>query len=297
MIDVAEVLGIKEIRRARRDVGEADKTAMCRHALGDGGYPQRAACRIAHPGAEIRLANIAHDAISAAELSRADAVPFDLAFSIEGGDVTALAGVAGLPSTVATGRLAAAGSLAGVLDPNAPLSRTLAGQLEIEITDGVIRRQIPAVVAIALASEMFNPFARREEARFDRIHTLIEISGGRLHSDALELDGPDVRAFASGGVDIASSPHATDVQVALFLFRPVDAVLDKIPIVNLLLLGRNENLVAAHFALTGPWNQPEAKLVPLRSFASGPGSLVFETMPDLVRRGLRALEGDAEPQS
>jgi hypothetical protein len=231
------------------------------------------------------------------ELSRADAVPFEFDFSIEGGDVPALAGVAGLPPTLATGRLAAAGSLAGVLDPNAPVTRSLSGQLEIEIADGVIRREIPAVVAIALASEVFNPFARREEARFDRIHTLLEVSNGRLSTDALELDGPDVRAFASGGVDIASAPHATDVQVALFLFRPVDAVLDKIPIVNLLLLGRNNNLVAAHFALTGPWKQPDARLVPLRSFASGPGSLVFETMPDLVRRGLRALDGRSEPAS
>jgi hypothetical protein len=66
-------------------------------------------------------------------------------------------------------------------------------------------------------------------------------------------------------------------------------VLEKIPLLNVLLLGPNENLVAAHFTLHGPWADPRATLVPVRSLTRGPGTMVFEAMPALVRRGLQAI--------
>jgi hypothetical protein len=224
------------------------------------------------------------------DLSRPDAVPFDLSFSIEDGDVTTLAALAGLPPELATGRVDVAGSLTGSLDPEAPLSRELSGLLEFQARDGTVRQAVPAVVAIALASEMFNPFARREMVRFDSIEAFLEFEQGQLQSDSFKLEGPDVRTFASGTIDVGHEPHPLDVEVVLFLFRPVDSVLDKIPLVNLLLLGTNENLVAAHFELKGPWDDPQAQLLPLRSFATGPASLVFDTLPGLLRRGLQELD-------
>jgi hypothetical protein len=231
------------------------------------------------------------------DLAQPDQAPFEINFALEQGDLSALVELFGLPREFASGRLDAAGSLRGQLRPEHPISRGLSGLLELEARDGTIQRAVPAVVVIALASEVFNPFARRDKVRFDRVHTVLEFEDGRLSSDGLSLDGPDVRAFASGGVDIARSPHPLDVELVLFLFRPVDSVIDKIPLLNVLLLGRNENLIAAHFTLVGPWEEPEANLVPLRSFTKGPGSLVFETLPDLMRRGLRAMEdlmgGDA----
>ncbi len=54
-------------------------------------------------------------------------------------------------------------------------------------------------------------------------------------------------------------------------------------------LAINENLLAAHFELEGSWDDPQASLIPLRSLATGPGSLVFETLPSLVQRGIKAL--------
>jgi len=224
------------------------------------------------------------------DLSRPDVAPFDLSFAVEDGDVTALAALAGLPRELATGRVDVAGSLTGSLDPGAPLSRKLSGLLEFEARDGTIYQAVPAVIAIALASEMFNPFAKREKVRFDRVESLVEFEQGRLKTDSFKIEGPDVRTFASGTIDVGHEPHPLDVEVSLFLFRPIDSVLDKIPLLNLLLLGTNENLVAAHFTLKGPWDDPKAQLVPLRSLASGPGSLVFETLPSLLRRGLQELD-------
>jgi hypothetical protein len=141
------------------------------------------------------------------DLARPDVVPFDLSFAVEDGDVTALAAFVGLPRELATGRLDAAGSLAGSLDPGGPLSPGLSGLLELEARDGTIHQAVPAVVAIALASEMFNPFARREKVRYERIETFLEFEQGRLQTDSFKMEGPDVRAFASGSVDVGREPH------------------------------------------------------------------------------------------
>ena len=224
------------------------------------------------------------------DLSRPDAVPFDLSFSVEDGDITALASLAGLPGELATGRLEAAGSLSGSLDPGDAVSAELSGLVEIQARDGTIQQAVPVVVAVALASEMFNPFAQRGTVRYDRIDTLLELERGRLQTDSFKMEGPDVRAFASGSVDVGREPHPVDAEIVLFLFRPIDNVLEKIPLLNLVLLGSNENLVAAHFELKGPWSDPEAQLLPLRSLATGPASLVFQTLPNLLLRGLQEFD-------
>ena len=67
--------------------------------------------------------------------------------------------------------------------------------------------------------------------------------------------------------------------VATFLFE----------VVNFLLLGRDQSILAATVALDGTWQEPRARLVPLRSLTSGPGQFVFENVSELVRRGFGAL--------
>jgi hypothetical protein len=223
------------------------------------------------------------------DLSRADAVPFRLSARIETGDVSSLAALVGLPAELATGRVDAAGSVEGEIVPGTSVFAGLTGLVELDAHDGTIRRAVPAVAAIALASEVFNPFARREIVRYEQVQTFLEFEAGRMHTTGLSLDGPDVRAFASGGIDLASASREVDVDIVLFLFRPVDNVVGRIPILKMLLLGPNENLIAAHYELSGPWEEPKAKLVPLRSIATGPASLVFEQIPAFVRRGLEAV--------
>lgn len=224
------------------------------------------------------------------DLGRADAVPVGLRFELEGGDLASLAASVGLPRHLTTGTLTADGSLTTTLRAETSSAADLTGRIRLDARDGTIGRAVPAALAIALASETLNPFARRERVRYDSLQTELSLEAGMLHSEALSLEGPDVRAFASGGVDIAREPHDLDVEVVLFLFRPVDSLLGLIPIVNLLVLGPNDNLVAAHYRLEGPWGDPKATLLPFRSFASGPGTLIFETLPSLVRRGLQALD-------
>ena len=107
-----------------------------------------------------------------------------------------------------------------------------------------------------------------------------------------------MRVFATGDIDLIGPEHEVDAQVALFLFRQIDLILEKIPIVNFLLLGTNDNLIGAHFRLAGPWEDPQATAVPLRALASGPASIVeqgptsvvLQTIPMFMMKGIEAIE-------
>ena len=60
MIDVAEIIGVEEVGRARRDVGKADEAARSGRALGERRHLERAAGGAAHVIAEVGLADVAH---------------------------------------------------------------------------------------------------------------------------------------------------------------------------------------------------------------------------------------------
>jgi hypothetical protein len=161
-----------------------------------------------------------------------------------------------------------------------------------------VRRAIPAVVALALASQAYNPFIRRDEVRYERAETTLEFQDGVMSTTGFSLDGPDLRVFASGTLDVLRPPNVVDAQVALFLFRQIDKVIEKIPIVNMLLLGTNDNLIGAHFKLTGPWEGPDVTTVPFSALASGPASIVeqgpasvvLQTLPMFMMKGVEAIE-------
>lgn len=235
------------------------------------------------------------------DLDRDDALPYQLSAELVGGDLGSLAAQIHPQARVASGRLDGWGSAEGSLRPGDSLFRDLTALVELSASEGSIYRSLPPVVAVALASQVFNPFAERESIRYGRAATLLQFSGGSISTRELSIDGPDMRVMASGRVDLLGAMHRLDAEVALFLFRQIDRAVGGIPLVNLLLLGPNKSLVAAYFELSGPWGQPETRLVPLKSVTSGgPASLVFEGVPSLVRQGLEALgnvfgNGQARP--
>lgn len=227
-----------------------------------------------------------------------DRVPFQLSFDMEGGSVEALAEQLGQPPEIGTGTVDIAGSFDGALRPGVPFLDGLSGLMEVVGVDGTVRKSLPAFVAVALASQAFNPFLRRDEVRYERCETTLQFEDGRMSTTGFSLDGPDMRVFATGELDLLRAPHIVDAQVALFLFRQIDMILEKIPIVNYLLLGTNDNLVGAHFRLSGPWEDPKATAVPFRALATGPASIieqgptsiVLQTVPLFMMKGIEAIE-------
>jgi hypothetical protein len=216
-------------------------------------------------------------------------VPYELRFSLEDGDVETFLAQGGFDRRVATGRLDLHGALSGTIRPGHKLVAGLSGLLRMEATDGTIQRSVPPIMAVALASETLANFSSRERLRFRRCASTLSFDEGYMSSESFDLDGPDVRLFASGKIDLAAPPYQIDAEVVLFLFRQLDRALEMIPLLNVLLLGDNDNLVAAYFELVGPWEDPVAAAKPLRTLGEGPGVVLIEGIPRVVRRGMEAL--------
>jgi len=221
-------------------------------------------------------------------LSEVDAVPFQLSFELKDGDAVAVARLFGLPPNQINGDVDLAGSFDGRLLPDASIYTELRGLLSVSATDGVIRKKAPPVAAISQASEALEHFDASELIRYQKLETVLEFHDGQIHTDAFTMEGPDLGVLASGGVDLMSDDKHMNGKVALFLFPKLDNVLGKIPILNLILLGTDANLVAAYFQVTGPWDAPEVKPILLPGSA-GPTSVVLQGVPLFVKRGFQAL--------
>jgi hypothetical protein len=223
------------------------------------------------------------------DLSHEDEVPWAVSAFLEGG-VASLLAQAGF-ADLATGTVAMSGGVAGSLRPGRPLFADFAGLLTVHAVDGTVRRSVPPLLAVAMASESL-AFSRREKLRFDRADTVLRFDDGVVATDAFELQGRDLRLFASGTLDLTGPQHTIDAEVVLFLFRQIDRAIVNIPILNDLLLGDNENLLAAYFELVGPWEDPVAEALPLRTFREGP---LIGGIPRIVRRSVEAIGGLLRP--
>jgi hypothetical protein len=221
-------------------------------------------------------------------LSEVDTVPFQLSFDLKGGDAVAVAKLFGLPPNQINGDVDLAGSFDGALRSDTSIYAKLRGLMSVNATDGAIRKKAPPVVAISEASETLEDFDPSEVIRYNNLNMVLEFHDGRLHTDGLSMEGPELGVLASGGVELMSKDKPMDGKVALFLFPKLDSVLGKIPILNLILLGTDSNLVATYYHVTGPWGHPEVKPILLPGSA-GPTSVVLQGVPMFVKRGFKAL--------
>ncbi len=223
------------------------------------------------------------------DLTRAEEVAYHLGFTVERASISSLAASLDLDDGLMDGHLTAAGFVSGQLrDALSPFDGAT-GQAAMMARDGVLRRDLPPLLAIAVASEAVNPVADREEVPYDAIDALLELEGGVLRTDALALHGPWLRAQASGEVDVIGASHPTQSVVALFFFRNLDNLISKLPLLNRVLLGEDENLINAYFALSGPLGEPKARLIPVKTLSAGPASFMLEGFPAFVRGGLSRL--------
>jgi AsmA-like C-terminal region len=223
------------------------------------------------------------------DLSRQSEVPYELAVQLERGEISSLLTQARFDGDIASGRLDLDVALRGVIRPDHSALAEASGRVRMDARDGSVRRSVPPVLAVALASESIRGFSSRERLGYRRCSSELRFDRGYVSTDALEIDGPDLRLFASGGLDLARPPYKIKAEVVLFLFRQLDRALEKIPLLNVLLLGRNKNLIAAYFELVGPWEHPEATSKPLRTIGEGPGDVLIEGIPKVVKRGMEAL--------
>ena len=231
------------------------------------------------------------------DLSRSDAVPYSLDAKLESGDLAALLAQRGVKGEPMSGTLELMGPLSGTLVPGQPLLHDANGALGFTLRDGTIPKTVPPVLALALASDSLNPFSSRERIRYSHIDADLHFANGTVSTQALEVEGPDLRLFAAGEIGLAETPNPLRAELALFLFRQLDWALVKIPILNELLLGENKNLVAAYFKLVGTWQDPVAHAQPLLTVKDTAGGDILEGIPRVVLQGVKAIGGLLAPSA
>ena len=163
------------------------------------------------------------------------------------------------------------------------------------------------IVAIAAASDGFNPFASRLSLHYETIEGELHIQDGRMFVRQFELEGP-IRVYASGSLAFGDAPHELDGVVGVFLFQRSRALLGKVPLVSLVVPGSDKGMVGAYFALDGSLEEPDVSTMKMKSLQ--------EQLPDIITKPFelfhsllssddelsdddptRFFENDAEPES
>jgi hypothetical protein len=124
---------------------------------------------------------------------------------------------------------------------------------------------------------------------YEEIDGELMLDRGTVRAEALSLVGPAARLVATGDVDVVDAPNEVNAVVGVFFFKTLDTVIGAVPLVNRILLGDDENLMAAYFAVSGPWKEPSARILPATLLTSGPVGIVTEGLPGFVRSGIGSL--------
>lgn len=225
------------------------------------------------------------------DLSQAGNVPAQLRFTLDDARVSDLLAALSDDPTPGSGTADLSVRLAGPMRPGTPLLASLGGDARITARDGELGIELPMLLAIAKASTTFNPFGSASGLRFDRIDTELRIEDGRIATkESITLESPDLRLAISGSLDLRERPHRLEAVVGCFFFKPLDQVLGLMPFVSRILLGPDRSLFGTYFELTGPWEDPKAGLIPLRTLAFGPTSFLLQDVPAFVERGIDGIQ-------
>ena len=241
------------------------------------------------PGTVLRLAGSQIEGRLGLDLGVADALPFFAQAQFAGVDLLALWKAADFERGTVAGTLYGGGAISGQLRPGLNPLGDAKGLVAMHAREGTVNERIPVMLAIALASDQFNPFGARDELPYDAIDAVARVKNGKLVFDSFQLHAPTLRMGATGKGGVVD-PYALEGVVGLFFFPGLDSLIDRVPIFNRVILGKNNNLVGAYFSLTGRWDEPEASLIPIQSIATGPAGFLTEGLPVFVMGGIKRLQ-------
>ena len=223
------------------------------------------------------------------DLSRDDAVPFLAAFQLTGTSLSAVLDALGFETHSAPGELVLAAGIRGRLRAGEALRHSLEGPLSLHARNGEIHERLSLALALAAVSETLNPFRSREILPYDAIDAELELARGVLNVRSFRLHGPSLRLVGTGEIQLTDPSLPVDGMLGVFFFRGLDTVVEMLPLLNRLLLGKDESLTPAYFRVTGSFLDPEMDLIPIKSFASGPASILFEGLPDFLLSNLKRI--------
>ncbi|HKJ25623.1 MAG TPA: AsmA-like C-terminal region-containing protein, partial [Myxococcota bacterium] len=217
-------------------------------------------------------------------------LPYRTAVRVAGAKAQGVVDKIGFEPHEATGEVEMEGDLHGELRPGRRVMAGMEGTLHVHARDGEILKRLPVLLAMAKVTDTFNPFGSRNEMHYSEIDAMLRLERGTVHADELRITGRDLRMLASGQVDALDPEHPVEAVVGIFFFKALDRVIGVVPVLSGLILGDDDNLVGAYVQLTGPWESPDAGLVPLKTVASGPASIAIEGVPRFVKRAISAIQ-------
>jgi hypothetical protein len=287
----AEAWGRAKLRWDLEKLGDfqAESLEAVAQAIGDRIELRRGEAKL-HPRGELR-------GTVDLDLSRGDRVPYRARIELANGSLSDLMNDlrldGGLARGTADGDLDATGEL---IVEHRSMLEDLRGNASLRLRDGEINKRMNVLFAIAQVSDTLNPFRSIETIPYERIDAPFALAGGFATTEAFALHGPALRMVGSGRIDLVRPPFAIEAVIGIFYFRTLDRVIGVFPILNRMLLGPDDNLLSTYFAVSGPWGDPDARLIPVKSIASGPASFVLEGLPAFVRGGLSAIERVLTPK-
>ncbi len=220
------------------------------------------------PGAQVQISDVEgqlghgdlrlQGSVSLAEPSGA---AFQFKIDVKGADADTVRGYMGLEEGALTGRAFANGKLGGRLEPGRLFLEQAEVDLAARFEDGTLEK-LPATIALARLPSLQGVRALfGQPLPYDTITAHFRIQAGVLRTENFSLQGPELRILAAGDIDLLSEDLQADMTVALLLLQTVDWMIEKLPIVRDLVLGKDRSLVAIYFRLEGPWEKPRARLV------------------------------------
>ncbi|MDD9852433.1 MAG: hypothetical protein OXU78_00540 [Deltaproteobacteria bacterium] len=215
------------------------------------------------------------------------------ALSLAGTDLLHLWTAAGRERGLLSGSLHGALTLQSRLAMGQSILYGANGTVSLQARSGRIHRRLPLLLAIA--GHRFNPFGDRERLPYRAIDLVGLLRGGDLRVHVLSLSAPNLRAAVQGHAQL-SAPWQLEGVMGLFFFPLLDNLIDLIPLLNRVILGKNGNLVGAYFALDGTLPAPRARLVPGRSLIEGPAGSVLLSVPNFVFDGIRGIQSIVQPR-
>jgi hypothetical protein len=225
------------------------------------------------------------------ELGREGEVPANLRLSLEEADAPSLLGALSDDPTEASGVVDLSARLTGSLRPGQRFLVGMDGDARITARDGELTVDLPLLLAVAKASDTFNPFRSAHGIRYDRIEAELRLEHGLISTKrSISIESPDLRLVLSGTLDLRQTPSRLEAVVGCFFFKPLDQVIGAIPVVSRILLGPDRSLFGTYFELTGSWDDPSAGLIPMKTVALGPASFLLEDVPSFVLQGIEAIQ-------
>jgi hypothetical protein len=194
-------------------------------------------------------------------LGEAGKAPFRFDLDVRGFDAAPLAGAFGLPEQSIKGTGHAKGHVAGPLRTGGRFATDGELAIGVALKDGSISN-MPVLVALARLPSLSGVSGLLgRPLPYDDLVADFKLANGKLEISDAKLLGPQLRMLGSGEIDLNTPTKESDLVVALLFLQTLDSVIGSLPIVRNVVLGKDRNLLALYFRLSGP--RDDLRVTPL----------------------------------